>query len=150
VAGTTTDALDPVTVNVYAGGSAEGAPVQTTTPTLPAEGKWSVALATLADGTYTVQAEQTALLLETGKSAPVTFSVDTVPPAVTSGYARPPASEPTAVLAGAGGTGEGDDPAVSGPIYQCGLAAGEVAASGSVSLSGGTWPYAATHLADGT
>src|SRR5205823_4651541 len=120
------------------------------TPTLPAEGKWSVALATLADGTYTVQAEQTELLLETGKSAPVTFSVDTVPPAVTLNSVSSPTSDPTPMLGGTGGTEEGDDPAVSVTIYKGSSVGGEVAASGSASLTGAAWTYTSPHLVDGT
>jgi hypothetical protein len=149
VAGTTTDAVDPVTIKVYAGGSAEGSPVQTTTPTVPVGGKWSVALATLADGTYTVQAEQTQLL-ETGRSAPVTFNVKTAAPAVTLNPIASPTNNATPTLGGAAGTKEGDQSPVSVTVYKGSSVGGEVAASGSAVVSGATWSYTTSALGDGT
>lgn len=148
LSGTTTDiAPDQVTVNVYAGASAAGSPLQAIAIT-PSEGKWSVKPSALADGTYTVQAEQTELL-ETAKSAPVTFSIDTVPPAVMLNAIASPTSEPTPTLEGKGGIEEGDDPAIKVTIYKGGSVGGETAASGTVSLSAGAWTYTSPHLADG-
>jgi large repetitive protein len=81
VSGFSTDGEDPVTVQVFKGGSfyesAEAHPA--------AGGAWSVQLPDhLEDGEYSVEAEQTeALTSETGHSAGVAFTVDTQPPKVT-------------------------------------------------------------------
>lgn len=85
--GTTDDILDPVTLEIYEGGSATGSPVQTMGVLAlveigPLEGSWEVAPVTALDpGQYTAVAEQTNAVSvpETGVSAPVTFTVAAAP-----------------------------------------------------------------------
>ena len=72
-----------ITVRVYSGTSATGTPVQTKTPTRSPT-SWSTTASTLADGTYTVQASQADGSGNTGTSAAVTFTVDTVAPTATA------------------------------------------------------------------
>jgi hypothetical protein len=71
-----------VMVRVYSGTDTSGTPVQTL-PATVSGGNWSVApSATLADGEYTVVAQQNDLAAppDAGLSAPVSFSVKTPPP----------------------------------------------------------------------
>ena len=75
---------DPsVTLKLYAGSTVAGSPMQTYKVT-PSGANWTTgAVAALADGTYTVLAEQSDEAGNTGKSAAVTFTIDTTLPAVT-------------------------------------------------------------------
>jgi hypothetical protein len=75
-AGDSTD----VAVDVYSGGTASGTPVQSLTATRSGS-SWSIDVpSALAEGTYTVQAQQSDALGNAGLSAPRTFAVDTTPP----------------------------------------------------------------------
>ncbi len=69
-----------VALRIYAGATATGTPVQTVNATRNAAGAWSVTPATLAAGTYTLRAFQVDSAGNTGGSAPVTVTVDTVRP----------------------------------------------------------------------
>jgi hypothetical protein len=72
-----------VTVKIYAGAGTGGTVVETLTPTRSA-GTWSTTAATLAEGTYTVQATQTDTAGNTATSSAHTFTVDTTTPALTA------------------------------------------------------------------
>jgi major membrane immunogen (membrane-anchored lipoprotein) len=145
--GTSEDELDLVTVNIYAGASVEGSPVDTLVTTLPPfEGKWSIAPeAPLEPGQYTAVAEQ-----ETGTSEPVTFTVDITAPAVSIDPVGSPTNNPAPTLTGAVGTEAGDDPAVAVTIYKGSSTGGEVASSGEAVTTGSAWSYTPAALTDGT
>ncbi len=154
--GTTDDPLDPVTLDIYAGPSATGTPVQSPTLLMPTEigpleATWEIAPETpLAPGVYTAVAEQTEES-ETGRSTPVTFTIDTTPPAVTMSPVASPTKDATPTLSGAAGVEAGDDTTVSVTVYKGTSPSGTVAASdASVPVSGSTWSYTPPHLADGT
>jgi len=154
--GTTNDALDPVTLDVYVGSSATGTPVQEPTllaPTevAPGEATWEITpSAPLAPGEYTAVAVQTNAALEQGASAPVTFTIDTTAPAVTINPVASPTKEPKPTLTGAAGVEAGDEPAVIVTIYDGTSAGGTVAASEAVTASGGKWSYSPkTSLSEG-
>ncbi len=155
ISGTTSDVvpLDQVTVTIYPGTKAEGTPAQpamTATPSL--EGFWSVTPApALADGTYTALATQTdSLTLEAGSST-VTFRVDTTPPAVSVDPVPSPTNNRSPTLEGHAGSAEGDERAVTVVVYLGEPAEGNVAASGEgIPVTGGTWSYTPSSLADGT
>ncbi len=155
--GTTNDTLDPVTLDVYAGASATGTPVQE--PTLlapievaPGEATWEITpSAPLAPGEYTAVAVQTNAALEQGTSAPVTFTIDTTAPAVTINPVATPTKEPKPTLTGAAGAEPGDEPTVTVTIYDGASAGGTVAATEAVTASGGKWSYSPkTSLSEGT
>jgi Tol biopolymer transport system component/streptogramin lyase/major membrane immunogen (membrane-anchored lipoprotein) len=75
-----------VTIKVYAGFVTSGSPVQTLGATRDSTtGAYSVDADALPDGTYTALAEQTDSAGNTGFSSAHTFTVDTIPPAVTLG-----------------------------------------------------------------
>ncbi len=152
IRGTSTYALDQVTVAIHAGDTAEGAIVQAPTATpSPVEGDWSVTPTALTDGTYTAVAEQTELLLgESGSSAPVTFTIDTIAPAVTLDPVASPTNDSTPTLEGVPGTAAGDQPAVTVTIYKGSSVGGTVATSGGATLSGADWSYTTKQLVDGT
>ncbi len=136
-----------VAVTVHEGGSLAG-PVVASEGVLVGGGTWSYS-PHLSDGIYTVQAEQSDEAGNTGTSAAVTFTVDTTAPVVTLtspvGGAVVNTSEPT--LTGSGGTVAWDSP-VAVAIHKGSSLAGQVVASESVPVSGGTWSYA-PHLSDG-
>jgi large repetitive protein len=75
-----------VTVRLYAGSSVSGSPLQTL-PATRSGGSWSIEPTSLADGTYTAQAEQTDAAGNTATSAPRSFSIDATAPntAISSG-----------------------------------------------------------------
>jgi hypothetical protein len=83
--GTANGDLSTVTINIYSGSAAVGTPVQTVM-TAASGGTYSVSLPVadaLTSGEYTAQASQLDSDGETGYSATSTFTVDTIPPAVT-------------------------------------------------------------------
>jgi hypothetical protein len=154
--GSTSDPLDPITLAIYAGPDAVGTPVQT--PTLlvpvelgPLEGTWEISPETpLAQGQYTAVAEQTNIEAETGTSAPVTFTIDTTPPAVSIDPVPSPTKDAEPTLTGDAGVEAGDEALVSVTIYKGTSAGGSVAASEGVVPNGAGWSYKAPHLSDGT
>ena len=101
--GATNDPLDEVTLNIYAGPTAGLAPpLQTLNmPLPPGDGTWSVGPSeALPDGTYTAQAAQTNLLMETGTSEPVSFTVRTTSPTVTLNAPEPRSNDTTPSFTG--------------------------------------------------
>lgn len=104
--------FDQVIVNLYAGPSALGSPLQTPTA-VPEAGAWKTGpVPPLRDGQYTAVAEETNVLDETGKSNQVTFTVDTPPPQVTlsSPISGSSTSAGSQVISGTAGTATGDSP----------------------------------------
>jgi hypothetical protein len=151
--GASSDSEDLVTVEIYAGSSATGTPVQALTPLVPPLlGTWSIeAEAPLAQGRYTAVAEQTNEASETGTSEPVTFTVDTTPPSVTIDAVPSPTNDPTPTLGGDAQVEEGSEEAVTVTIYKGNTTGGTtVAGPHTLATSGGVWQYTSPHLADGT
>ena len=139
-----------VQVTIYEGGAVGGTVVQFTTATRSGS-SWSWLAAKLADGTYTAQAVQEDQAGNLGKSAAVTFTVDTTAPAVTLN--APPAftSDTTPTFSGAAGTAGGDQASVAVTVYEGASTAGKVAVSGSVVPAGSTWSFTpGKALAQGT
>ena len=149
--GSSEDELNPVTVKLYAGTSAEGEPVSALVTTLPPfGGKWEVAEeAPLEQGQYTAVAEQEAEG-EPATSEAVTFTIDTTAPAVSISPAVSPTNDASPTLSGDLGTEVGDSNAVSVTIYRGAAASGEVASTGEAAVGGSSWSYTPSHLADGT
>jgi hypothetical protein len=91
-AGTAPDDAPTVTVKVYAARSSSGTPIETQTASRQPDGSWAAAASpSLADGTYTAQAEESDAAGNTGLSSSNSFTVDTTPPdtAITSGPSGP-------------------------------------------------------------
>jgi large repetitive protein len=135
ISGTSSDSVDEISVKVYSGPSASGSPVQTLTaaPT-PIAGTWSVAPSpALAEGTYTVQAEQEELagLGGTLVSNAPTFTIDEQPPEVTIEPIETPSKDATPSFAGTAS----EDGTVTVHV----LKAGKEVASASGTASGGSW-----------
>jgi hypothetical protein len=82
-AGNATGDSTTVTVNLYSGTTAIGAPVTTRSVTRTA-GTWSTTVTSLAAGTYTAQATQSDSAGNTATSASHTFTIDTTAPTRTS------------------------------------------------------------------
>jgi hypothetical protein len=152
-AGNASEDSSAVTVNVYSGTSASGSPVRSVEG--PRIGtSWSAgAVAALPGGTYTAQAEQTALPPDvTGFSNTSTFTVDATPPqpALTS----PPNGSSTAsgsqLVTGSASTAPGDLPAVTVQLFVGAGTAGALAQSVNVSSVGGSWSATVAGLSPGT
>jgi hypothetical protein len=93
-AGTAVGDLPGIAVTVYAGAGTGGSVVESLNATASG-GAWSVASGTLADGTYTIVAQQSDDLGNVGTSSSITFSVDTLPPPVPTITASPAATSAT-------------------------------------------------------
>ncbi|HTA34480.1 MAG TPA: Ig-like domain-containing protein [Solirubrobacteraceae bacterium] len=158
--GTTTDAedpltlaFDPVTLNIFKGTGTGGAPLQSWTVFEPKQKEpwgdvWEITPGSpLGEGQYTAVVEQTNSEAETRTSNSVTFTVETGP-VVTLASPEEGAllktSNPT--LTGGAGSAPWDEPVTV--VIREGSPAGDVVASGSASMDGGSWSYA-PHLSDG-
>ncbi len=143
---------DPtVVVMIYEGGSTSGSLVRTVGGTVSGS-TWSAGpVAALPDGTYTAQASQSDEAGNTGKSAAVTFTVDTTAPVVSIDSVVSPSNDSTPTLTGGAGTAVGDDPTVVVMIYEGGSTSGSLLRTVGGTVSGSTWsagPVAS--LPDGT
>ena len=146
-----TSAFDPVTLDIYAGGSlVQASTTDAATPAGPFEDTWEITPKTpLEQGEYTAVAEQTNLETGSGTSAPpMTFTVETEPVVtVTSPAEGALLKTSTPALTGAAGAEPWDEP-VKVAIHEGGSLSGEVVASGGASMHNGTWSYS-PHLSDG-
>jgi uncharacterized protein with FMN-binding domain len=138
-----------VTVTIYSGSSVGGS-VAAEANVVPTSGSWEYTSPHLADGTYTAQATEKDQAGNTGTSAPVTFTVDTTPPAVSITPVVSPTNNPTPTLEGKTGIEVGDEENVTVTIYRGESTAGSVVAKEEAIVTGGTWKYTPPHLADDT
>ncbi|MET0685559.1 MAG: Ig-like domain-containing protein, partial [Solirubrobacteraceae bacterium] len=150
--GTAAGDLPTVTVRIYAGATATGSPVQTLTDG-GSGATWSVTAATLADGTYTVQASQADSGAATGTSNARTFRIDATAPAVTL---TAPADgsrigDTTPAYAGAAGNATGDSASVTVKVYAGATATGSPVQTLTATRSAATWTVdGSPALAEGT
>ena len=142
-AGTSADTSDVVTLRIYEGTDTGSTQVQSeeALPS-PSEETWATtASEKLDDGAYTVVAEQVNSLLETTKSEPISFTVDTRAPAVTitspANNSVVHVTRPT--FAGAGGGAAGDDASVVLKVYEGTDTTGAPEQSLSLAISSGKW-----------
>jgi Bacterial Ig-like domain len=141
-----------VGVNVYSGSTATGTPVQTLTATRSGTA-WSVnGSPALADGTYTVQAEQSDEAGNTGSSAEHTFTIDADPLVTLSTPANDSSTADAApTYSGSAGTAPGDSNTVTVKVYSGSAAAGTPVQTLTATRSGGSWSVdGSTALPDGT
>ncbi|HEY2181400.1 MAG TPA: Ig-like domain-containing protein, partial [Solirubrobacteraceae bacterium] len=141
-----------VTVNIYSGLSVSGSPTQTLNLTRSG-GAWSTGSSgpQLAEGTYTLQAEQSDEAGNTGVSAPTTFTIKTKSPAVSLTAVPTPTNDSTPTFGGAAGNAAGDVASVTLRIYSGTNASGSALRTLPIATSGATWatgPVAS--LPDGT
>ncbi len=132
---------EEVAVKIYAGAVVGGEPEQTL-PAIVSEGSWETGPAgELPDGTYTAVATQSNPLFEPGESLPVTFTVDTTPPAVSISEPANGSSLKTSrpTLEGGAGTASGDELTVTVQIHAGGSASGELVQTLVTRRSGGSW-----------
>ncbi len=80
----------------------------------------------------------------------MTFTIDTVSPAVTLNAIASPTKDTTPTLEGQVGTAKGDDQAVTVTVYEGASVGGGVASSGSATVGGGSWTYTTKQLTEGT
>ncbi|HEX3519333.1 MAG TPA: Ig-like domain-containing protein [Solirubrobacteraceae bacterium] len=113
-------------------------------------GNWSYTPGSaLPDGTYTARAVGKDLAGNVGESSAVTFTVDTVAPAVTLESVASPSNDTTPTLKGSAGVAAGDDASVEVAIYS--VASGTAVSKGAAVLSGANWSYKpVSALSEGT
>ena len=152
-AGTSSGDSSTVTIKIYSGNSASGTLVQTLTTTA-SNGNYSVAPTTaLPDGTFTAVASQSNSDGNTGTSSPITFTVDTVAPAITLTTPANGSSSinTTPTFSGAAGTAAGDSSTISVNIYSGNAATGTRVETLTTTASNGNYSVASTAaLANGT
>ena len=152
VAGNAEGDSSTVTVRLYAGSSASGTPLHTLSPTRSGS-SWSVNTpSTLAEGTYTVQAEQDDSVAHLGQSAPNTFAVDLTAPALTlaspaNGSAT---SDTSPTLSGVAGDAAGDSDTVTVNVHPGTTTNAPALQQIDVTRSGGSWSADAATLMPGT
>jgi hypothetical protein len=140
-----------VTVKIWSGTGTSGSPLHTL-PVTRSGGSWSTDAPTLAQGTYTVQAEQSDSAPNTGVSSAHTFTVDTAAPTVT--LVDPPngssTNDATPALAGTAGALAGDSSIVTVKIWSGSIASGSPVHTLTTIRFGGSWSMTAPALGDGT
>ncbi len=147
------ESSETVTLSIYAGTSASGSPLQTVVGSLNGEAWTAGPLAALPEGTYTVQAEQKDSGFDApGVSAPVTFSVDDTPPAVTLSYPAngSSASGESQFLKGLAGIAGGDLSGVTVQLFSGSSVEGQLLQSVVVNASAGEWTATLAGLGPGT
>lgn len=144
--------LTSVSVRIYGGATATGSPIQTLTPTL-SSGAFSSTPASLADGTYTVQATQGDQAGNVATSAARTFRVDTTAPilTITSPTNGSSSTATTPRFAGTAGAATGDSTTVTVHVYSGPSASGSALQTLTATRSGTAWSVlASAALAVGT
>ena len=140
-AGVRTEDDASVDVTIYDGSSVGGTVAQSSSVARSGS-TWSFTPGkALAEGTYTAQATQEDEAGNLGKSAAVTFTVVTAPPAVTINPPAPFTKNVTPTLTGNAGVRPADDASVDVTVYEGSVVGGTVAASEVVSVSGSTWSF---------
>jgi len=152
-AGTATGDDAAVTVAIYEGSSVSGSPVRTVGGAVSGSTWTAGPVMALADGTYTAQVSQSDAAGNTGKSAGMTFTVDTTPPvvSVTVPAAGAVLNSSTPTVSGLAGQASGDDPSVTLRLYAGSTVSGSPMQTVKVTPSGASWTTGAVAaLADGT
>ncbi len=134
-----------VMVKVWAGGAATGEPLQTLVARIADDGTWSVSLRALADGRYTVRAEQSDADDNVGHSQAVGFVVDTTAPApsITAPVAMATVG-PSPALGGLAGDAAGDAATVTLLLWHNAAGSGAPQRTLTAARSGSGWSIVAT------
>jgi hypothetical protein len=134
-----------VELTIYGGNSVKGPVIASASVPLAGSG-WSYTPSSLVDGTYTARATQGDEAENTGASAPVTFTVDATPPAVTltspANSAVLDVSQPT--FSGRAGEATGDGATVLLKIYAGASASGGAIQTRQITRSGNGWTTGST------
>jgi hypothetical protein len=141
-----------VTLKLYEGSTVAGSPIRTYEVT-PSAANWTTgAVSALADGPYTVLAEQSDEAGNTGKSAAVTFTIDTTLPAVTltSPADKSSTSAEFESFSGAAGSAAGDLPQVTVKLFAGATITNEALKEVTVPAVNGHWSAAFGGLGSGT
>ncbi len=143
--------LTSITVSIYSGGTTAGSPIQTLTPAL-SSGAFATTPASLADGTYTMQATQGDQAGNVTISAAVTFRLDTTAPTVTITAPTNGSSSTTTTptFAGTAGDATGDGTTVTVQVYSGPSVSGSPVQTLVATRSGTAWSVPAAALTVGT
>jgi hypothetical protein len=114
-----------VTVRIYPGSLAAGAPVQTL-PAARSGNSWSVVAGALAPGQYTAQATQTSAPGISGVSAPATFTVPEAQPQGGSSQQQAPGDKDNDGIPDDQDTSDGSLPPIPGKSFDARVISGDV------------------------
>ena len=150
-AGTASGDIASVTLNIYSGESVTGSPVQTV-KVAPAGSTWSASFAgALAEGTYTVQAEQSDDAGNTGRSTTSTFTIKAKGPALSLSPVAAVTNNPEPSFGGSAGDAPGDIASVTLKIYAGEGVSGSPVQTLAVTPTGAAWHATLSErLSDGT
>ncbi len=141
--------LPTVTIKLFPGSTIGAHPLETLA--VPAVGgAWGATFGGLANGTYTVRAEQSDEAGNTALSASASFTVDTIAPTVSLKAIASLTTDPTPSFSGNAGVASGDLALVRLKIYEGSGVSGNLAQTIEAAPSGSAWssgPVAT--LADG-
>lgn len=152
-----------VTVKIFSGTAAAGTPVQEVKPEESELcSNWQVTPQPLAEGTYTLLAEETVGVLnaaeefeefpQPAKGSPITFTVDTTGPSPSISSPSPGAAYYTGAIpvSGAAGTAPGDRESVLVDVFAGAELAAAPIESVEMAAAGGSWSGALAGLAPGS
>ena len=142
VAGTAAGDAGTVRVRVYRGQSTSGTALQTATATVAADGAWTVTPpSVLAEGAYTVQAEQADAAGNVGLSETRAVIVDTTAaaPSLTDPEPDEVTEDSTPTVGGTAGTSPGDSDTIGIEVYAGTAASGTPETRFDVPQSDGSW-----------
>jgi hypothetical protein len=125
-----------VALRIYNGSTPAGPVVEELGTLLIESGTWTLLTTELLkDGTYTAQASQTNLSSETGKSSPVTFTIDTAAPTVTLNALNSPSDDRTPAFTGTAS----DTTPVTVEIHAGATANGTIVSAATARGTGAGW-----------
>ena len=139
-----------IRLHLYAGPIVSGAPLETVEATPLGQAWVAEPAASLPDGTYTAQAEQSDEAGNTGLSSAVTFTVKTKGPLVTLNAPAPLMNTATPSFSGSAGIAAGDLGLVKLNIYSGSLPVGTPVQTLEATPAGAAWQMSSPPLADGT
>ncbi len=156
-AGTAAGDSNQVSVAFYPASDAQGTPAQTVQATVSANGSWSATPTSLAAGVWTVQATQGDNAGNIGRSAPVSFTVNSTPQDTTApvvSIASPTTGSviggTSLTVSGAAGTQPGDAATVTLRVWSGTSTTGTPVRTTTASSSNGSWSATVTNLSPGT
>lgn len=138
-AGTAEGDLPTITIKLFAGASIGAQAPLEALQVQAAGGSWSAAFGGLADGLYTVRAEQSDETGNTARSESVSFTVDTIAPAVSLASVPSLTTDPTPSFNGSAGVAAGDLASIRLKIYAGAGVSGELVQTLEVTQTGSEW-----------
>lgn len=138
-AGTSEGDLQTITVELFEGSTIGAQEPQETIIVKSVAGHWSTTFRGLAEGDYTVRADQSDSIGNVGKTQPVTFTVDQVAPVVSIAFMDAKISDNTPSFSGSAGSAAGDLSAVKLNLYKGATVSASPLLTVDATASAGAW-----------